>query len=96
MLWTEQSIVSARNQTPIPWLSILQPSYYTSYSYTTLVSLVQVLLRIAARMNAFLSLLCSHEHTAGNTAQHEISVLHRKHEHYSNIKNVQNIFVFSP
>jgi len=69
MLWTEKSIVFARNQTAIPWLSSLQPSYYT-----TLVCLVEVLLRISARMSAILSLLCSHEHTAGNTAQHAISL----------------------
>jgi hypothetical protein len=42
MLWTEKSIVSARNQTAIPWLFSLQPSYYTNY--TTLACLVEVLL----------------------------------------------------
>ena len=79
MLWTEKCIVSARNQTAIPWMSSPQPSYYTRY--TILAHLVGVLLKISSRMSAFFSLLCSHEHTAGNTARHAISVLHRPHEH---------------
>jgi hypothetical protein len=90
MLWAEKSIVSARNQTAIPWLSSLQPSYYTSY--TTVACLVEVLLRISARMSAFLSILCSHEHTA----QHAISILHTAHEHYSKTKKCSKYFcVFS-